>query len=116
MTVPPVVAATMISPFPWEEAMPWMRLQMSPTESAGHYEDLQEAFFAVFTAAGAPKDAAMFVDNAAIREGAFYFSPAAAKLFEVTLEAREAKPCATPSRKSVSLLVGHGDPIEMLDA
>ncbi len=96
--------------------MTWMRLEMSSTESEGHYEDLQEAFFAVFTAAGAPKDAAMFVNNAAIREGAFYFSPAAAKLFEVTLEAREAKPCATPSRKSVSLLVGHGDPIEMLDA
>lgn len=81
---------------------PWMRLEMSPAEEDGGYDALQEAFYSAFTRAGAPPDAVLYVGD-----GAFYFTPAAARLFALVLQARAAQPCPPPSLDSLAVLVSN---------
>jgi len=83
--------------------MTWMRLEMTADESGGELEGIQEAFFAVWTSAGTPKEARMYASR--IGENAFYFSPAAANLFSAVLKNRGAEPCSEPSYDDLSILV-----------
>ena len=82
-----------------------MRLEKTPAEAEGHFDDLQEAFFAAFVAAGLPKHAAMYVSKINASEDAFYFSPAASSFLSAGLAGRKAQPCSPPSEDSLTLLV-----------
>src|SRR3546814_13419165 len=94
--------------------MKWMRVEMIEAEAAGHFDDVQEAFSSAFVTSGAPEQAAMFTSNVAACEDAFYFSPLATSLFSSVIKARGGVCCDAPSRDSVSLLVGNGDPFTLL--
>jgi hypothetical protein len=82
-------------------------MEMTPAEANEDYEDFQEAFAAVFIAAGAPKDARMFRSRTDESKNAFYFSPAAASLFLAVLKDRGAQPCLQLSNDILILLVGN---------
>lgn len=94
--------------------MGWMRVTMSRDEELGLSSELQDAFASTFIAAGAPEDAAMFSGNPNADDASYYFTPAAAELFTAVLIGRAAQSCSAPSRGTVSLLVGNGDPFDML--
>lgn len=89
---------------------------MTPEEQKGgqEFNDLQVAFDNAFIAAGAPKGAFMCASNLGTQDQYFYFSPIAAKLFSTVLTARGARPCGTPLRSAVSVLVANGDASEAL--
>ncbi|MEQ8226942.1 MAG: hypothetical protein RIA64_02560 [Rhodospirillales bacterium] len=95
--------------------MSWMKFEMSSEEVKGKFEEIQEAFAAVFIALGAPPKAAMFCDEPTTPQPAFYFSPLAARLFPTILKTRGAVHCSAPKKGSVTLLVGEGDPSALLD-
>jgi hypothetical protein len=76
---------------------------------------LQGQFEALYTAALAPKDAALFGSKKPAKDNhLFYFSQKAAEIFATLLPQYHATPCSAPLRESVSLLIGHADAIDLL--
>ena len=95
--------------------MSWKRVLLTRDDiNAGKHIRLQDAFEQAFLAAVAPKDAAMFENDPNHDEYGYYFSPAAADIFGVTLAAFNASESHAPPLADTSLLVGHADAWDML--
>jgi len=74
---------------------------------------LQSQFHALYVAAAAPRDAALF-QRASRERHLYFFSPKAAEIFTPYLAAWSSRDCAPPLRNSVALLVGRADAVDML--
>lgn len=95
--------------------MSWLKITMTAQETVErHHEALQDAFEEVFMATGGPKNAAMFGGVLLADEFEYYFSPEAARIFQVQLSKFGANSCQAPFREDVSLLVGHSDARDQL--
>ncbi len=88
--------------------MTWYRIQLTNDEVvAGEHMKIQDAFSALWTAALAPKGAAMFGAGHPAEDYFLYFSPDAASLAAALIHSRDGTSCQPPSRAGTSLLVGH---------
>lgn len=97
--------------------MPWYKVVMSSIEVAkGKHSELQKAFEALFMAAGAPKEMALFSSGLAGRDNLeIYFSPGSIEYARILLELYQGQSCERPTEgKKPALLVGHADAREKL--
>ena len=94
--------------------MPWYKVPMSWDDiAANKHTALQDAFTALFMAAGAPKDAAMFT-SADIRKNVDYFSPRAVEIAKTLIVRSGGVECPAPTRSAVDLLVGSRSGVEAI--
>ncbi len=95
--------------------MGWMKIKMTVKDvMTGRHIDLQDAFTEVFMATMAPMEAAVFVNSPTLDDYDMYFSPGAAAIFGLQLEAYDATKSVVPPQEDTSLLVGHADAWDML--
>jgi hypothetical protein len=87
--------------------MPWYQVLL-PLNQTANMGNIQEAFFAAHTAAGAPEDMAMFGGDLGDDGTPLYFSPATANYAagEAFLRSVRAVQCGRPPQH-ISFLVGH---------
>ena len=71
-------------------------------------ETLEDEFSALFVAAGAPPDAALFCDRLGRDFVRLYFSPEAVRIAEQVLRRKGAAACTKPSQAD-AVLVSSGD-------
>lgn len=91
--------------------MDWYRIRVANYSADG----VQDAFEAAFMAAGAPKDAALFLRLQP--EGAdYYVSPGAMSFFQSTVTVLGGQPCPPPTTEGTTFLVGHDEARTMLSA
>ena len=88
--------------------MSWFKVVMSNDDivSRKHIR-LQDTFENLFSAAGAPRNAAMFANRDMARGDWFFFSPGAMNIASALVLSHGAVECPSPRRSAVSLLVGH---------
>ena len=85
----------------------WYRIHLSLSDiTAGKMFTLQDEFSAVWTAAGAPPDAAMLAGKQDDKGEAIYLTGPAAKLAGHLLAKYGGEQCLKPTSVELSLLVG----------
>jgi hypothetical protein len=87
-----------------EEAMSWYKVVI-PDDN---YFPLQDEFMVLFTAAGLPKDAALY--NTTGLDHDYYFSPRAAEIAMMLVRRYSGVEVPAPTRSSVALIAGHSVP------
>lgn len=88
--------------------MSWFRIQLTNDQVvAGEHMKIQDEFSAAWTAALAPKRAAMFGADHPAEDYFLYFSPEAASLAAALIQSRGGTSCQPPPQAGTSLLVGH---------
>jgi hypothetical protein len=86
----------------------WYKVTLSDEDVlAGKRFSLQEAFEDLFMANGIPADAAIFTTSIVVSPQLFLFSPGAARIAKVLIEAYSGIECAAPMAAGLALLVGH---------
>ena len=86
----------------------WYKVTLSGEDVlAGKRFSLQEAFEDLFMANGIPADAAIFTTSVVVSPQLFFFSPGAARIAKVLIEAYSGFECAAPMAADLALLIGH---------
>ncbi len=97
--------------------MSWMSFRIADhIEAFKASGTLQEAFFRLLGAAGAPRDAASF-SGLNLEDGStdFFFTPRAVEIAGALAKSFNATPCPTPTRGSgIGLLIGDQRALELL--
>ena len=86
----------------------WNRVSFSRAETLrGAHHGIVDEAAAGLTAAGSPREAAVFgMTFPETGEVELFFSPSASKLLEALLKRRSRTPCERPSKDDVRLVVG----------
>lgn len=98
--------------------MSWHRFRIEDSAKALKVStDLQEAFFVLLAAAGAPKDAAIF-SRFESEDGSteYFFSTKAMEIAGPLAQRFNASPCEAPVHKGTALLIGDQRALELLEA
>lgn len=89
--------------------MSWHRIVLTNDQVvAGEHMNIQDAFTALFTAALAPKEAALFSAGHAAEDYALYFSPGSFHFAKALILSKGGASCDAPPKDGTSLVVGHG--------
>ena len=86
--------------------MPWYKVSFSWDDvGAVRAAELQDAFAALYTGMGGPRDVAMFA-SADVHDNIDFFSPRATELAKRLISKYGGVECQAPARSAVHLLVG----------
>jgi hypothetical protein len=96
--------------------MPWYKVSLTAEQIAnGEEMRIQDQFNVLFSAAGGPKDMALFASKLSGSNVAdLFFSPDAIKVAEPLIRSYRGEICEKPDRRAVALLVGHQSALEEL--
>jgi hypothetical protein len=96
----------------------WFKIALSHEQVlSGHVSRLEDAFGALFAAAGAPSGAALFGLPQHDGGESLYFTPRASALATRLLKANRGQPSDPPvDDGTVSLLIGHGADVRLLSS
>jgi len=94
--------------------MSWYKVTLSPTDIAeGRQVHLEDACYAVFVKAEAPKEAGVGMFSLKDEtQYVFYFSPSAAQVAMPLIDRYGGVPCEAPKRSEVGVLWSHFDGLD----
>lgn len=92
--------------------MEWVRIRAENYPA----DNIQDLFEDIFTAARAPRDAALFLRHNPAGGADYFVSPGATGIFRPVIEQFGGQPCPVPAAEGTLFLVGHADARNMLTA
>jgi len=94
--------------------MAWYKVTLSPADiSEGRQVQMEDAFYAVFVKAEAPKEAGVGMFSLKDdRQYVFYLSPGAAQLAMPLIDTYSGVPCEAPQGSEVRVLWAHAEGLD----